>query len=131
MSAPFFNLELFGGPADGFKVAMPQAPARTVRMPASPSAASSDDGPSHHPSGKFLALYDLASRQDDFDCEVPSVIRLRYEFVGLRACDERVSRWRPRWLRRLGWTWLRHFLTGIVRKCPQVEADRPKTPTPQ
>ncbi len=75
MNAPFFNLELFGGPADGFKARLPQLPARTVRMPASPSAASGDDGPLHRPSGKFLALYDLASQRSDPGREATPIVR--------------------------------------------------------
>jgi hypothetical protein len=125
MSAPLFNLELFGGPADGFKVATPQLPARTVRMPASPSAACCDDGPSHRPSGKFLALYDLAGRQYNSDREAPPVIGLRYEFVGMHPCGERVSTWRTRWLRRLVWAWLQHLLAATVRKRHPTEGHRP------
>jgi hypothetical protein len=127
MSEPIFNLELFGGPADGFKLAMPQPPARTVRMPASPSAACSDDEASHQPSGKILALYDLASRQHDFDCEAPPIIRLRYEFIGLRSCDEQVSNSPVRWFRWFGLAWLRDRLAARSRKHPQSEAQRPKT----
>ena len=49
-----------------------------------------------------MALYDLVSRRYDLDCEALPVIRLRYEFVGMRACGERVSNCRTSWLRRMG-----------------------------
>jgi hypothetical protein len=121
-----FKLELVGGPADGFHVALPEPPGRTVRMPASPAAAGSGQNSSHQPSTRLLALYDLASRQEEFGADAAPLVRLRYRFVGMRACDEGLPRPRTDWFGRLGLAWLFDRLTARFAKQQPVLPPQPE-----